>query len=166
VEHSAGLGGAQALLDGCRAESILAEVILVRRQAAASQWATGALDASGDVLPDGAEDALPEPLPRWGEDAGKLAGPVLGGPEPDAKLLPPALWEHFVEAALCRPDAVLCAVRSFAATVPAVAAAQWARLVSLPLELAVEALASAESPEQPESQLGLQGAAQPAYVAR
>lgn len=87
-----------------------------------------------------------EPLSRLGEDAGKLADPVLDVPEPDARLLPPVRSEQLARAEPCTRDAVRCAAQSCAAVVLVAAVAQWALPVLLLPELAaVAALASAES---------------------
>jgi hypothetical protein len=143
---------------------IPAEAILVRRQAGACPWATGAWGASDDVLLAATVDGRPEPLSRLGEDAGKLADPVPGVPEPDVRWLPPVRSEQLARAEPCTRDAVRCAVRSCAAMVPAVAVGQCASLVSLlPELLAVAVLASTESP-QLELRLELWAAAQPADV--
>lgn len=146
----------------CQAGSIPAEAILVPRQAVSCLWATGAWDASGDVLLDATADERPEPLSRLDEGAEKLADPVLAVLELDVRLLPPAQSAQLAPGVPCTRDAVRYAVRSCAATVLAAAAAQWEPLVSLPPELlAVAALASEES-QQSELQLGLLEAAQPA----
>lgn len=108
-------------------------------------------------------DARREQLSRLDEDAGKLADPVPGVPEPDVRSLPPVRSAQLGQGAPYTPGADPYAVRSCAATVTAVAVAQWAWLLwLLPELLAVAALKAAELRES-ESQLGLREA-QPADV--
>ena len=121
------------LRDGFPGGSSPAEAILVQPQAVACPWATAELDASVDALLDAAEDVPLEPQ-HCPDDAGKLADPVRGVQVSDALVLRPAQSAKMAQGAPCTPDEVPCEERSCAAVALALASAQSASLVSLPLE--------------------------------
>ena len=122
------------LRDGFPDGSSPAEAILVQPQAVGCPWATAESDASADALLDATEDVPLEPQHCLDEDAGKLADPVRGVQVSDALVLRPAQSAKMAQGAPCTPDEVPCEERSCAAVALALASAQSASLVSLPLE--------------------------------
>ena len=119
------------------------------------------MGASDDAHRAAVEDACPEPPRRRDADVEKLAVPVPVAPEPDARLLPPERLAQRTQAALCTPDAVPYAGRSYAAMALPGARAQSELPVSMSLILAAVAVRPARASQKRESRFVPQVASLP-----